>query len=85
MDEKEFEAMEKEFVTKEIEIVISNNILEDDMLIFDGRKYKIEEMSYKDGNLEKIKVTPIKTDKEFANWLEHKRGKYKSKLKGIYK
>ena len=85
MDEKEFEALETEFVTKEIEIVKSNNILEDDILIFDGRKYKIEEMNYTDGNLDKIKVTPIMTDKEFADWLEYKRGKYKSKLKGIYK
>lgn len=85
MDEKEFEAMEREFVTKEIEIVISNNILEDDVLIFEGRKYKIEEMNYTDGNLEKIKVTPIMTDKEFADWLDHKRRKYKSKLKGIHK
>jgi len=85
LDEKEFEAMEREFITKEIEIVISNNILEDDILIFDGKKYKIEEMGYTDGNLDKIKVTPIMTDKEFADWLKHKRSKYKSKLKGIYK
>jgi hypothetical protein len=85
LDEKEFEAMEKEFLTKEIEIIISRNVLEDDVLIFEGRKYKIEEMNYTDGNLEKIKVTPIMTDKEFADWLEYKRTKYKSKLKGIYK
>jgi hypothetical protein len=85
LDEKEFEAMEKEFKTKEIEIIIGDNILDEDILIFDGRKYKIEDMSYTDGNLEKIKVTPIMTDKEFADWLKYKRLKYKSKLKGITK
>ncbi len=85
MDEKEFEAMEKEFKTKEIEIIIGDNILDEDILIFDGRKYKIEDMIYTDGNLEKIKVTPIMTDKEFADWLKYKRLKYKSKVKGITK
>ena len=85
MDEKEFEAMEKEFKTKEMEIIIGDNILDEDILIFDGRKYKIEDMIYTDGNLEKIKVTPIMTDKEFADWLKYKRLKYKSKVKGITK
>ena len=77
--------MEKEFKTKEMEIIIGDNILDEDILIFDGRKYKIEDMIYTDGNLEKIKVTPIMTDKEFADWLKYKRLKYKSKVKGITK
>lgn len=77
--------MEKEFETKEIEIIIGSNVLEEDILIFDGRKYKIEDMSYTDGKVEKIKVTPIMTDKEFADWIKYKRLKYKSKLKGIHK
>jgi hypothetical protein len=85
LDEKEFEAMEKEFKSKEIEIIIADNILEDDILIFDGRNYKIDDISYTDGKVEKIKVTPIMTDKEFADWLKYKRLKYKSKLKGITK
>lgn len=85
MDEKEFKAMEKEFVTKEIEIITSTNVLEDDILIFEGRKYKIEEMNYTDGNLDKIKVTPIKTGKEFSDWINYKRREYKSLVKGIHK
>jgi hypothetical protein len=85
LDEKEFEAMEKEFKSKEIEIIIADNILEDDVLIFDGRNYKIDDISYTDGKVEKIKVTPIMTDKEFADWLKYKRMKYKSQLKGITK
>jgi len=83
LNEKEFETMNKEFSTKEIEIIMGSNVLEEDILIFEGRKYKIEEMNYTDGTLDKIKITPIKTGKEFASWLEYKRKEYKGKTKGI--
>ncbi len=83
MNEKEFEAMNKEFITKEIEIIMGKNALEEDVLIFEGRKYRIEEMNYADGNLDTLKITPLMTEKEFTSWLGFKRSKYKGKIKGI--
>ena len=35
MNEKEFETMNKEFSTKEIEIIMGTNVLEEDILILD--------------------------------------------------